>query len=673
MPAQQGTPRGRRRGRVLVLALIAGTVVGVGVLALYAVAGPARTRATNTASAADIGRASMQTFDITATSTGDLQAKNQIELRSELDSDSTILELVAEGTVVTKGDLVIKLNGDQLKTQIDEESLRVETAKAELVAAEKAFEIQTSENESNERQAKLKFDLAELALKQWQKGDVEQKNQDILLAKDKANRDLKRLRLKFEQNTRLLDEGFLSKDQYDQDEIRMIEADAALAKAELDEITYREYQFPKDEKSKLSDVEEAAAELHRTREQNGIQLTIKDAARLNQRRQLGIRDERLTKLQQQFAACTMLAPSAGLVVYASSAGRNWDDTPFQIGRQVRPRETLIVLPDTSEMVAVVKVHESLAGRVRPGQDATVKIDMLGGQTVRGRVESIGVMADTGDRWRDPNRREYSVRILLDKAGQENLRPSMRCEAVITLARVEETLAVPIQAVFSEDGLRYVYTPRGSKYDRIPVKINRRSDTFAEIAAGLEAGVRVLLRQPAPGEVLNTEWEPAALKLVGFELGTDGKPVPIGGAQAQNGQPAMMPTGGAGASPGGPNRPRGDRAQGQGGDRGAGAPNRGGAGERRGPGGPRGAGAQAQNEAGQKTAGATDTKTEAAADAKTEAASETKTAAGTDAKPATEGAETQAAAPTATGGGADGSTTENAEKTPAAGGPNPGGG
>lgn len=547
------TRRARRTGRVMLKALVAGAVVAVGALAIYAVAGP--TGSSQSVTPADVARAAVITFDITTTATGDLQAKNQIELKSELDSDTTIVELIPEGTVVRKGDLIIRLNGDQLKSQIDDEQLRVESAKSDLIAAEKAYEIQISENESKLRQAQLKLDLAQLALEQWEKGEVQQKRQDIKLAKDKAQRDLDRLQKKVEQNQSLLNEGFLSQDAFDQDLIRLIEAQAAKAKADLDDATYSEYQYPKDRKSKMSDVEEAAAELERVKQQNNIQLTIKDAARLNQRRQLAIREDRLSNLQRQYAACSMTAPSAGLVVYASSAGRGWggDDQPFQVGRRVMPRETLIVLPDTSEMVAVVKVHESLAGRIRPGQDATVKIDMLG-ETFRGRVDSIGIMAETTDRWRDPNRREYNVRILLDKAGQQDLRPSMRCEAVITLGRVENALAVPLQAVFSDEGLRFVYVERRGKFARVPVKVGRRSDTFAQITAGLDEGARVLLRQPAQGEIIDEPWDPAKLALVGFELGENGKPVPVAGTDA--GGPGI-PTGDA------PPGPKPDRAQGPG--------------------------------------------------------------------------------------------------------------
>jgi hypothetical protein len=139
------------------------------------------------------------------------------------------------------------------------------------------------------------------------------------------------------------------------------------------------------------------------------------------------------------------------------------------------------------------------------------------------------MAESQGRWMDPNRREYTVKIALQNVGDGvRLKPAMRCEATITLGRVENVVAVPLQAVFTDEMVRFVYVPRDGRYARVPVKIGRRSDTLAEIAAGLSPGERVLVREPSPGEVLREAWDAAALKLVGLEIGEDGKPLPIGG-------------------------------------------------------------------------------------------------------------------------------------------------
>jgi hypothetical protein len=207
------------------------------------------------------------------------------------------------------------------------------------------------------------------------------------------------------------------------------------------------------------------------------------------------------------------------------------------------------------MIASVRVQESLAGRVRPGQRASVKIDAAGGKTFEGVVDSIGVMAETGG-WRDPNLREYTVRVAVDAQGVD-LKPAMRAEAVITLGSVTDAVAIPVQAVFNDGPVQFVHVPRGNRFARLPVSLGRRSDTLAEVRAGLSPGDTVLLRAPTPGEIVREPWTQAQLTLAGYTTTPEGQVVPTAGPPG--GRP-NAPARGPGR-PGGERRPSPDGAQG----------------------------------------------------------------------------------------------------------------
>lgn len=524
MDRSEGT-WGPRRGVVwikLLVGLVA--VVGVGGAGYALLSGS--TAAGPMPGTAELARASVIDFEMTVTATGDLRAKNQHEIRSELESPSTIAEVIDEGTTVKKGDLLVRLNADELVAEVEEEQLRVESARNELIAAENDYEIQVSENESSVRKAKLALQLAQLALAQYQEGDVEKTSTDLTQKIDSAQRNLDRLEKKHEQNLGLAAKGFISSDELERGRIELEEARARLKIAELDLEIFKEYQHPRDLEQKRSDVAEAEAELDRVERENSIQLASKEAARVNAQRQLGIREQRLEKDQKQLDACTIRAPRAGLVVYGTSTRPSWyfdNEGPLQIGRQVHPNELLLVLPDTSEMVAEVRVPESIAGRVEPGQQARVKVDALGGERFSGVVQSKGVLAEQGG-WRDPNSREYAVKIAIDSSSADGrLKPSMRCEAEILLGRVDDALSVPIQAVFRDGPVQFLYVPEGPKFDRVPVKVGRRSDTYAEILGGVEAGTQVLVRDPKPNEIMRDKWSPEELAAVGIEVGEDGQP------------------------------------------------------------------------------------------------------------------------------------------------------
>lgn len=547
-------------------------VTGAAALGVVLIAGAAAPRASEEpkksskgARTADLAPAQVQSFDITTTISGELEARNQIEIRSALEKDSTITEIVPEGSRVKAGDVILRLNSDDLLEQLQEEQLRVETARADLIAAENAYAIQISENESELREAYVAEELAELALSQWVDGDHKSEVLKNRLAVERAERDLSRLKDKLDQSKSLFERKFLSLDELKLDEIRYLEAEAELQTARVNRDAYDNFKAPMEQKEKLSDLFEAQAKVERVVLDNERRLASKEADRNNKRTQLSIRESRLERLNQQIRACTIVAPSDGLVVYATSMERNrWggpSEGPLQIGQKVFPNQLLMVLPDTAQMIASVRVHESLAGRVRPGQNASVRVAAAGGKMLEGSVESIGVLAETGG-WRDPNLREYTVRIALEPtADTAALKPSMRCEGQIVLGRVEEALSVPVQAVFNDNALRFVYVSEGSRYVRRPIKLGRRSDTIAEIAAGLKPGEEVLLREPSPGEVLSREWDARELADAGYTKAENGQIVLVGGPPegvAGRGAGRQRP-GATGGRPGGEARPAGGEA------------------------------------------------------------------------------------------------------------------
>jgi HlyD family secretion protein len=502
-----------------------------------------------------------QAFEVTTVANGDLQARNQVEIRSPLEQQSTIQYIIPEGTRVKKGELLVQLNADTLQRQIDEETPRLASAKAELVSAQNQLQIQINDNASSLRKAELDLALAELALKQWRDGDAVKQRQNLDLRLDTAELELERLAEKYVRSQELLAEGFLSKDETDRDEVAYIRAISDYQTAVLDLEVFDTFEFVRTDKQKVSDVAERRAEVERVRLNNDSQLASRQADRDNRQTQVQLTESRLAKLNEQFSGAKMTAPRDGLVVYSTSVeGSRWggNNETLQIGQQVYPNQLIIALPDTSDMVAAVRVHEALAGRIRPGQDVSVRIDAAGGKAFQGKVDSIGVMAESGG-WRDPNLREYTVRIsLLDASAEDELKPAMRVEARVILSKVDETLTVPVQALFSEGVVQFVYRPEGSRFAKHPVRVGRRSETIAEIGAGLSENDVVLVRTPQPGEVLAREWNDDDLKVAGYRRDENG--------QVLAERPAGGPPGRTGARSGGPpagttpNASQGERPQ-----------------------------------------------------------------------------------------------------------------
>lgn len=557
-----GTRFAFRSGKMkpAVLMTVAGLVLVGGVSAAVLIGMNRRPSLEESLGDADRAIAKRMSFEITTVSNGELEARNRLEVRSQLEAQAAIQFIVPEGTRAKEGEVIVRLNTDKLQSEIDQERPRLASARAELVAAENAYQIRVNDNASAVRKAELNVELRELDRLQWLEGDVSKRRQDLDTKIATAELELERLATKFTRSQELLREGFLSKNECDLDEVQYIKAISEYQTTRLTKEVYELFEIEKDRKQKESDVEEAKRELNRVQLNNEIELASASARKSNQQEQVAISEARLKKLTDQFASCEIKAATDGLVVYASSVepySWQFNNEKLQIGTNINPNQVILILPDTREMVASVRVHESMAGRLRSRQRVSVKVDAAGGRIFEGAVDSIGVMAESGG-WRDPNLREYIVKVRLVADGDAQLKPAMRAEARIILDSVEDALTVPVQALFSEGAVNYVLTPRGNKVVKVPVHVGRRSDTTAEILKGVEEQTIVLVRDPNPTEILSQKFDPADLAKAGYTVGENGDITPPADPfRAQEAAAAAAAAGGGGSAAGG-GRPGGGR-------------------------------------------------------------------------------------------------------------------
>ncbi|MEM8835240.1 MAG: HlyD family efflux transporter periplasmic adaptor subunit [Planctomycetota bacterium] len=498
----------RRRGGIVAKSLVALTVIGGaawgGFVLLSGDAGESTTE-----DRPDLALVTIGGFEVINVASGELEARKQTELRSPIEGRTTVTEIISEGSFVKEGDVLVRLSTDEIEKQFDTEMLQLEAAKSALISAENALAIVISDNESALSKAQLDLQLAELELKKWREGDHPTRLLELETTLDAAQRQKDRLSDKLDRSKTLYEREFLSSDELRNDEIAYLRAEADLEIARVKLETYTSIEVSKERQRLESDVEEKKKQIDRVKSKNASGLAQKEATLTNSRRTLALRQEKVDKLNEQLEAATIKAPTGGLVVYASSVGNNWrwnNEGPLAVGSEVRHNEELIVLPDTSEIMAAIKIHESLIGRVRPGQTARIKIDARRDTVFTGTVESIGIMAESGG-WRDPNLREYEVKIALDIEGSDHgLKPSMRAEAEVVLGTVEDATIVPVQGVFTEGRTNYVYTPEGSNYRRVPVAVGRRSDAYAEVLGGIEEGLQIALVAPSVNRVIEEEFD-----------------------------------------------------------------------------------------------------------------------------------------------------------------------
>ena len=445
-------------------------------------------------------------FNVILPVLGELAALKQVEVRNKLESRAIITDIVPEGTAVHTGDIILKLAEEELKTKVDDAADKANNAGSALVAAEQSLAIKLGERQSELDKSDLSVRLASLALEGWANGDVVSKRQQLATGIETTRIDKERCDRRFTDSKSLVEKGFISRDDYEKDRIAKIQADAKLAQAELDIKVYEEFQHPQDQAKIQSDLDQAKAERARVEQKHDAELVKTRAEVESAKFQWNSAKERLEQLQTQLTYCAVQAPSDGLVVYASSMesggwGRGSETPPPAVGTELRPNELVLILPDTSAMMANLKVSEALSGKIKPGQSVVVFSDAHPFDPISGEVATVSVLAETGGRY-DPNRRDYKVRVRLSTDPTLGLKPSMRCKGEILLDSVIDAVMVPVQSIFRQGAVSLVYVPEGRGFAQRQVTVGRTSELEAEILSGLEEGEEVLLRSPRVEEIVS---------------------------------------------------------------------------------------------------------------------------------------------------------------------------
>ncbi|MCC6670596.1 MAG: efflux RND transporter periplasmic adaptor subunit [Planctomycetes bacterium] len=509
-------------------------------------------------------------MQIRVSQAAEIQAFRETRVRSEVEGNNTVIFLIPEGREVKAGEKLVELDSSALVERKAKQEIDVARAESQLVTATKEYEIQLKQFAADVKEAENQVLFAQLDLDKFlgkkrddgtrEMGEEEQQTvaatSDIQLAESELALAID----KFQWSQKLADKGFITKNELDGDRLNLERRKEAvkLAKNKLDLLVNFTHVKSREElKQKLDD---ARLELERVRARGEAKLAQVLADKKSREAEFNLAKERLDNLEKQVKNCLITAPTDGLVVYAPQGEGGRRQEYVTEGAQVRERQTLIILPDVSRMIATLKVHESAVDRVKPGLRAEVRVDALGPESLfTGTVRRVAPLADSASRFGNPDLKVFQTEVEIDGMNTV-LKPSMSARVDIIVAELPGALKVPITAVERDGLVQYLWvdTPAGPQARQ--VSLGLADNTFVQIIKGVAAGDVVYLSTP-PGVQAPKYAQPAAKVQ---NEGTAAPRAPVAEANAAaypagaNGVPRegaaeSRPNRGPGGGPGGPRR------------------------------------------------------------------------------------------------------------------------
>lgn len=154
------------------------------------------------------------------------------------------------------------------------------------------------------------------------------------------------------------------------------------------------------------------------------------------------------------------------------------------GAWVRAGEEITTLAKIQEIRILFSVPERHLGRLHRGAKAAISTTAFPGYTLEGTIDVIEPILDASTR---------TARVIAVARNPEGkLRPGMSANVVVVLARRENAITIPSEAVFVEgdQSLVYVINP-DSTVARTPLSLGTRLADAVEVLDGLKPGQQVV--------------------------------------------------------------------------------------------------------------------------------------------------------------------------------------
>jgi multidrug efflux pump subunit AcrA (membrane-fusion protein) len=408
-------------------------------------------------------------FDVVTTSDfvlefiepGEIESAENVEIKSEVRSRSSagtsILEIVPEGTVVKKGDFLVRLDDASLQKDLLRQRISVHQSKATLVKA-------TADVEA-----------AKLALQEYLSGSFRENEEQLESSEFVSKENLRRAQEYLVYSKKLAAKGYVSEAQLEADQFAVEKARKELDLAQ----TKLEVLRTHSRKAKVNDLNASilTAEARLQSAQNSYELEKTQEV----------------EIEEQIVKCMVLSPAAGEVTYANNTKSGASDVILiEEGKQVRENQTIIRLPNVSLLRVRAKVNENRIEKVRPGMKCTILIDAMRDLQLNGKVESVSEYPLPSVSRYTSHIKEYATEIVINNP-PSGVRTGMTAKVTIKSEFVENTLQVPLTAVFRKEGKTFCITgDENGDMEIREIKLGSYNMNMAVVLGGLKVGERIVL-------------------------------------------------------------------------------------------------------------------------------------------------------------------------------------
>jgi len=331
---------------------------------------------------------------------------------------------VDEGEAVKRGQIVARLDRDQLLAQREREAAGLQSAESQLAQAESSLEWQKANMAADIEQRRADVASNDARLAELNNGARPQEKLQAKAAVDSAQSEYERAKRDWDRGQTLYKNDDISTAQYDQYRNRFESADAALKNAQ--ETQGLVLAGPRREQ-----IDAAQGQVERARgalkmaEANTLEIKRRQEQITTQRAEIARSRASLALIDSQLADTIAASPVDGVILVKSA----------DVGEVLAPGTTVVTVGDIEHPWLRGYVNETDLGKVKLGSRARVNTDSYPGKVYNGRVTFISSEAEFTPKQiqtvQERVKLVYRIKIELENPNHE-LKSNMPADAEIVL-------------------------------------------------------------------------------------------------------------------------------------------------------------------------------------------------------------------------------------------------
>lgn len=412
--------------------------------------------------------------------------------------DGTLTQLVPEGTVVKKGQLLGRFETTTQQQERDSAQLSLKEAQIDKQLASLEQDWRSQEVRFNGQQAQGQLNLEKLKLRQLK----EERDQTALTNTQESLKALEQrkqiLELEARERSRLYELGYLSKQERDQARLQLGEAAKEQERLQAELVVLKQGARPQEVKKQQLQVQKAQAHQRQLQQEAKVQSRVAEVMKRSADGRIARYQDRVKYYQGLIQKGSLNAPVAGTVIYGKlQVGE--DEVPIKAGDAVKEGVTVLRLVDLQQPVVRTQIHEIDAPRVKVGQQVKISLDAWPELKLTGVVKRILPVASQSQSNDALEIHSFASEIQLQNS-DKRLLPGMTANLEIITEQLQNVLTVPSQALVGQQAPElgnaaqsfcWVLSASG-KPERRAVVLGPSDARQTVIQSGLQAGDKVIL-------------------------------------------------------------------------------------------------------------------------------------------------------------------------------------